>query len=121
MRAIDIHLHVPEPPHVHGALEKQSMAGYFKAGQLPQSPDEMYEKYRSLDIFGVIFSIDAETRSGGRYVGNDYVAEVVRKYPDQFLGFASVDPWKGALAVRGSSSSLRIRCTWTMWPPTFPN
>ncbi|HKX30661.1 MAG TPA: amidohydrolase family protein [Blastocatellia bacterium] len=100
MRAIDIHIHVPEPPEAHGSLEKQSMAGYFKAGQMPQSPEEMYEKYKSLEIFGVIFSIDAETRSGGRYVGNDYVAEVVRKYPDQFLGFASVDPWKGALAVR---------------------
>jgi uncharacterized protein len=76
------------------------MAGYFKATSLPQSPEEMYEKYRALDIFGVIFSVDSETRGGDRYVGNDYVAEVVRKYPDQFIGFASVDPWKGVIAVR---------------------
>jgi len=60
----------------------------------------MYEKYKSLDLMGIIFSIDSETRSGDRYVGNDYVAGVVRKYPEQFIGFASVDPWKGAIAVR---------------------
>jgi hypothetical protein len=99
MRAIDIHVHVPEPPGDPAAEERERMAGYFRAGPLPQSPEEMYEKYKALDIFGVIFSIDAETRSGARYVGNDYVAGVVRRYPDQFLGFASVDPWKGALAV----------------------
>jgi len=100
MRAIDIHIHVPEPPSGAGAEEQRKMAGYFKAGSMPQSPDEMYEKYKALDIFGVIFSIDTETHSGDRYVGNDYVADVVRKYPDQFIGFASVDPWKGAIATQ---------------------
>jgi predicted TIM-barrel fold metal-dependent hydrolase len=99
MRAIDIHVHVPEPPGDPAFIERQRMAGYFKAGPLPQSPDEMYEKYRALDLLGVIFAIDAETHSGDRYVGNDYVAGVVSKYPDQFIGFASVDPWKGAMAV----------------------
>lgn len=99
MRAIDIHVHVPEPPGDPAFIERQRMAGYFKAGPLPQSPDEMYEKYRALDLMGVIFAIDAETHSGDRYVGNDYVASVVRKYPEQFIGFASVDPWKGAMAV----------------------
>jgi uncharacterized protein len=100
MRAIDIHIHVPEPPGESGSEERRKMSGYFKATSLPQSPEEMYEKYKALDIFGVIFSVDSETRSGDRYIGNDYVAEVVKKYPDQFIGFASVDPWKGAIAVR---------------------
>src|SRR5262245_8220593 len=100
MRAIDIHVHVPEPPDDPAAQERQRMAGYFKAGRLPQSPDEMYETYKALDVMGVIFAIDAETRSGARFVGNDYVADVVRKYPEQFIGFASVDPWKGAMAVQ---------------------
>jgi uncharacterized protein len=99
MRAIDIHVHVPEPPGDPAFIERQRMAGYFRAGPLPKSPDEMYEKYKALDLMGVIFAIDAETRSGDRYVGNDYVADVVRKYPEQFIGFASVDPWKGAMAI----------------------
>jgi len=100
MRAIDVHVHVPEPKGDPGAEERQQVASYFRASSLPQSPDEMYEKYKSLDLMGIIFSIDSETRSGDRYVGNDYVAGVVRKYPEQFIGFASVDPWKGAIAVR---------------------
>jgi uncharacterized protein len=100
MRAIDIHVHVPEPPGDPAAAERERMAGYFRVAALPKSPAEMYETYKALDLLGVIFAIDAETRSGSRYVGNDYVAEVVRQYPEQFIGFASVDPWKGAMAVR---------------------
>src|SRR5262245_48361256 len=106
MRAIDIHVHVPEPPGDAGAQERQRMAGYFKAAKLAQSPEEMYETYKSLDLMAVIFSSDAETRSGDRFVGNDYVADVVKKYPGQFVGFASVDPWKGKLALRELERSV---------------
>jgi predicted TIM-barrel fold metal-dependent hydrolase len=83
------------------------MAGYFKAGPMTGSPEEMYQKYQSLDLFGVIFSVDAETCSGQPFIGNDYVAEVVRKYSDRFIGFASVDPWKGELAVRELERSVK--------------
>lgn len=61
MRAIDVHVHVPAPPGHPAAAEAESMAAYFKSGTLPRTPDEMYETYRTLDIFGVVFSIDAET------------------------------------------------------------
>ena len=107
MRAIDIHVHVPIPPGHPAALEKEQLAGYFKSGPMPSSPAEMYEKYKALDIFGVIFEIDAETATGVPYVGNDYVASVARTYPDQFMGFASVDPWKGAVAIRELERSVR--------------
>lgn len=100
MRAIDVHMHVPDPPGHLAAKEKEDMAGYFGAGAMPQSPAEMYETYKALDIFGVIFSIDAESASGVPYIGNDYVASVVQQYPDQFMGFASVDPWKGRTATQ---------------------
>ena len=32
MRAIDIHVHVPDPPDHPAAKEKEAMAGYFGAG-----------------------------------------------------------------------------------------
>ena len=107
MRAIDIHVHVPAPLGHPAAAEVESMAGYFKSGTLPRTPEEMYEKYKELDLFGVIFSIDAETTSGIPYVGNDYVAGVAQKYSDRFIGFASVDPWKGALAVQELERSVK--------------
>ncbi|MEP7287074.1 MAG: amidohydrolase family protein [Chloroflexota bacterium] len=107
MRAIDIHVHVPAPPDHPSTKEKEQMAGYFGAGQILQTPEEMYEKYKALDILGVIFEIDAETASGLPYVGNDYISNIVQKYPDQFIGFASVDPWKGKLAVQELERSVK--------------
>ena len=44
----------------------------------------------------VLLALDAET-SGGGIVSNDYVAGLVQAHPERFLGFASVDPGKGAL------------------------
>jgi predicted TIM-barrel fold metal-dependent hydrolase len=107
MRALDIHVHVPIPPGHPAALEKEQLAGYFKSGPMPHSPEEMYEQYKALDIFGVIFEIDAETATGVPYVGNDYVADIARTYPEQFMGFASVDPWKGAMALQELERSVR--------------
>lgn len=107
MRAIDVHVHVPAPADHPSTKEKEAMAGYFGSGQMPATPDEMYEKYKSLDIFAVIFDIDAETTSGEPYVGNDYVASIVQKYPEQFMGFASVDPWKGKLALQELERSVK--------------
>ena len=58
----------------------------------------MYENYKTR-LMAVIFAVDAETRSGDRYVGNDYVARVVKNIPTVYR-LASVDPWKDAEAVR---------------------
>lgn len=106
MRAIDVHVHVPAPPGHPAAAEIESMAAYFKYGTLPRTPEEMYEKYQALDLFGVIFDIDAETTSGVPYMGNDWVASVARQYADRFIGFASVDPWKGMMAIQELERSV---------------
>ncbi len=107
MRAIDMHVHVFGPPGHPAAAERENMAGYFKSGTLPRTPEEMYEKYKALDLFGVIFAIDAETTSGVPYVGNDWVASIAQQYSDQFIGFASVDPWKGVMAIQELERSVK--------------
>lgn len=107
MKAIDMHVHVMGPPGHLSNAETEGMAGYFKAGVMALTPEAMYETYRVADLFGVIFSIDAETTSGIPYVGNDWVASVAKKYSDRFIGFASVDPWKGALAVNEIERSIK--------------
>jgi predicted TIM-barrel fold metal-dependent hydrolase len=106
MRAIDVHVHVPAPPGHPAAAEVERMAAYFKSGTLPRTPEEMYEKYKALDLFGVIFDIDAETTSGIPYMGNDWVASVAQQYADRFIGFASVDPWKGVMAIQELERSV---------------
>jgi len=65
-------------------------------------PFELDEIVADMDEAGVdksvIVAIDAETVS--RYkVPNELVAEAVRRFPERFIGFAGVDPHKGALAV----------------------
>lgn len=48
----------------------------------------------------VIFKLDEETPSGIPGLPNDYYADIVKKYPDKFIGIAGIDPLKGMDAVR---------------------
>jgi uncharacterized protein len=47
----------------------------------------------------VLLAWDAETATGRKPLRNDTVAEIVQRYPQQFVGFASVDPHKGERAI----------------------
>jgi hypothetical protein len=57
----------------------------------------------ALDSAGVrasaLHNFDEQTTTGIEPVPNEKVAEIVRKYPDRFIGFAGVDPHKGKAAV----------------------
>ena len=106
MRAIDIHTHVPNPPGSGTSATQEQMARYFGSNQRG-SIEEMYETFTQMDIFAVIFGVDAETTSGAKYTGNDYTASIVQRYPDRFMGFASVDPHKGKAAVLEMERSVK--------------
>lgn len=59
---------------------------------------------KQLDKMGVekavIFNLDEETPSGIQTsLPNDYYADIVKKYPEKFVGFAGIDPLKGRDAV----------------------
>ena len=99
VRAIDIHIHPPAPGHRPPTADPETRA-YFRGGVDHETAEQMAEYYAGLDIFGVLFHSDAETATGVKPVPNDYIAELVRRYPQQFIGFGSVDPWKGRPAVR---------------------
>ncbi len=59
---------------------------------------------KQLDEMGVeravIFNLDEETSSGIAGLPNDYYADIVKKYPERFIGIAGIDPLKGMDAVR---------------------
>jgi predicted TIM-barrel fold metal-dependent hydrolase len=59
---------------------------------------------QQLDDMGVekavIFNLDEETPSGLKGLPNDYYADIIRQYPDKFIGMAGIDPLKGMAAVR---------------------
>ncbi len=99
MRAIDVHVHVPVEPGVSETWLDEEERRYFKAPP-PPTVEEMYQRYVDLDLFAVIFAVDDETISGVKGSSNDWVASIVAKHPDRFMGFATVDPWKGRMAVQ---------------------
>jgi hypothetical protein len=98
VRAIDVHIHPPVPGYSVPTSEPETQA-YFRSAVDHTTAEQMAEYYASLDIFGVLFHSDAETATGAKPVPNDAIAELVQRYPKQFAGFGSVDPWKGQAAV----------------------
>jgi predicted TIM-barrel fold metal-dependent hydrolase len=57
------------------------------------------EKFvEQLDKMGVekaiIFNLDEETPSGIAGLPNDYYADIVKQFPEKFIGFAGIDPLK---------------------------
>lgn len=92
LNAIDMHTHI-------ATGEKVKLAGHaHNRGKPGQHPDEMAQMYQRLRMMAVIFDVDHETRTGVK-ISNADTAGWVKKYPDTFIGFGSVDPWKGNVAV----------------------
>lgn len=101
MRAIDMHVHPGTREYLVDAGGKYiaDALSYFHRHDAIVSMEEMVAHYRRIDMKAVLLAWDAETATGLPPVTNDYVAGAVSNYPDVFIGFASVDPWKGRLAV----------------------
>lgn len=107
MKAIDVHVHPPRDPSVpEGKLSKQLRKFQKREDVAPLTPRDFADKYKELDIFGVLFTIDDETVSGETPTSNDWVAQIVNDYPEQFMGFATVDPWKGKIAIKELERSV---------------
>ena len=105
VRALDIHTHAEEPCGCHsddGDDDLQStMANYFGAPwQHPPTIPQTAAHYREQNIAAVIFPVDAERETGYRRYSNDEVLEQVKDNSDVLIPFASIDPWKGKMAVR---------------------
>ena len=99
VKAIDMHIHPPKEPGTPATRFHTAMAKYFK------SPPELYleelaAKYKELDFMAVILANDDRTAQGDAWDSNDWVASITRQYPETFIGFGSVDPWMGKLAIK---------------------
>ena len=84
---IDAHVHVH--PDAKGFGDKYDATVEFLIENLEDSPVEK----------ACVLPIAAEDPFL-RNVTNDFVAEICEKYPDQLIGFASVDPKKGEAAAK---------------------
>ena len=107
MRAIDMHVHVPRQPGLPDTRVEDDLRRYFRVRWVPDDGEELAAKYAEWDILGVIFSVDTETTTGESPDTNDYVAGIARKHPEQFIGFATVDPWRMEAGVRELERSVK--------------
>jgi predicted TIM-barrel fold metal-dependent hydrolase len=101
-KAIDMHVHLPTASFLDGSIKPfvGPAEKFFRSLVPVREMDEVARQYSDWDIVGVLLAWDAETATGLPALTNDEVASVVKKYPSQFVGFASVDPWKGRWAIR---------------------
>jgi predicted TIM-barrel fold metal-dependent hydrolase len=101
-RAIDFHVHLPIAEFMDVAIGqyRQAVEQFFHSPVSLRDVEEIAAHYRAQDIVGVLLAWDAETATGRKPLRNDTVAQIVGRFPDQFVGFASVDPHKGERAIR---------------------
>lgn len=95
-RAIDFHVHSSTAEWLEGSIGPmlEGTAKFFRSEVRVRTAEEMAEEYRQWDLLGVLLAWDAEIATGLPPLSNDRVAEICRAYPEQFVGFASVDPHK---------------------------
>jgi uncharacterized protein len=96
VRAIDFHVHASTAEWLEGSIGPmlEATARYFHTEVRVRTVEEMAAEYAAWDLMGVLLAWDAETATGLPALTNDRVAEICRAYPEQFVGFASVDPHK---------------------------
>ena len=77
----------------------EAAESYFRSKVARRSLDELAGDYEELDMLAVLLAWDAETATGRPRVPNELVAQACRDHPEAFVGFGSVDPLKGKVAI----------------------
>jgi len=96
-----MHVHLPTVSFLDSAIKpfRGPAEKFFRRSVPITRMDEVAKHYEKLDLVGVLLAWDAETATGLPPLTNDEIAGIVAEFPERFLGFASVDPWKGKRAV----------------------
>jgi len=102
IKAIDVHAHPATKEYLEGSFGSvlNRTREHFKHTIPIRSIDEMAEEYRSQGVFGCLSGWDSETTMGEPATSNDLIAEIVRRHPDVFVGWAGLDVRKGKLAIQ---------------------
>jgi uncharacterized protein len=96
LKAIDVHVHLEHPGD---SVAQDAAKQYFKDTGVPRDASALADYYRSRDMACVVFTVD-ETLSGMPRLTNDQVVEFALANPDIAIPFASLNPTRGADAVR---------------------
>ncbi len=101
--AIDVHVHVEVSDDGHPALPPRffdAASKHFRADNTRPTVAEIAAYYRDLHMACVLFTVDAESATGHPPIANTEIATIAARHPDVLIPFASLDPARGAAAVR---------------------
>ena len=100
IRAIDIHTHPPTPEEYMSEAQKRTraaMAAHYGARAYSQQTwdiDQFADYYARMESMAVMLMTDNETISGNPPMPVSVMADWVKKYPKQLIGFGGIDPHK---------------------------
>ena len=110
MKAIDVHAHLNTKEMMEVSLGKynEAMRKYYKFELNTKTPEEMAQDFIRADVKGILMGWNAESASGLPRLSNDSLAEIVKKFPNAFIGgFAGVDPWAGEMAIQETERAVK--------------
>ncbi|SDE15406.1 amidohydrolase family protein [Glycomyces harbinensis] len=104
LTAIDMHVHAEigedGRTSLPGELLDASAAHFAAHGRRSPTVDEIAVHYRERRMAAVVFTVDAEHATGRAPIPSEEVAAACARNADVLIPFGSVDPWRGAAAVR---------------------
>jgi uncharacterized protein len=111
LAAIDVHVHIEVDGHGHHSMDDELLdasAKYFRADH-DRSPTlaQIADRYRSLNMAAVVFTVDASTNTGHATISSEEIATRAAEHSDVLIPFGSVDPLRGAGAVAQARSLVR--------------
>ena len=101
-----MHVHIPRQPGLPDSHMESTLRKYFSVEDNYATIESMASMYRKLDMMALLLSIDSETITGEIPDSNDYISSIVQEYPDVFIAFAAIDPWKGNNAIEELERSV---------------
>jgi uncharacterized protein len=105
LKAIDVHVHLEHPGD---SAAQDAAKRYFKDPGVPRDASALADYYRSRQMACVVFTVD-ETLSGTPRLTNDQVVEFALANADIAIPFASLNPTRGADAVREARQLVDAR------------
>lgn len=100
--AIDAHIHADLDPEATRGKAREfytEATKYFGEGNRTETIDATADMYRELNMMAVLLAVNSESGMGTPPVTNEFVAGAMKRNPDVYIGFASVDPWRGKAAI----------------------
>lgn len=109
MRALDTHAHPGTKVLIDGLRPYiEAMEKHYRMKMPIRTEEEMIKEYKEADVKVIFVAMDAETNTGMPRVSNDYIARLVKEYPEVIAaGYGSVDPWKGELAIQEAERAIK--------------